>query len=187
MTPTAEEKPFAEMPQYFDIALHTFFHLVLLAICAFSLVALWSLKSRASFVVFLVWTCLFYGFIVLSAWHGRPRQSLLTVVIFRLFHPLPLDQPSGASLAPTVQNLDQYPFPPQPHSPYVHQPPFRASGADDVSTIPGSPRSVETEDEDDDDDDDVRQQRMEEEMARRDVSIVTVPRRKLWITNPESA
>ena len=37
---------------------------------------------------------------------------------------------------------------------------------------------------DDEEDEDTRQQRMEEEMNRRDVSIVTVPKRKLWIANP---
>lgn len=187
VTPSTEPTTFLpEMPHSFDIALHTFFHLVLLAICAFSLVALWLLKSRVPFIVFLVWTCLFYGFIILSAWYGRPRRSLLTVIVSRIRQPRPITEPPTQPASPAPQaHLEQFPFP--SHSPYVyHQPPFRATGVDDVSTIVGSPRSVE-EEEEDDEDDDVRQQRMEEEMARRDVSIVTVPRRKLWIANPEFA
>jgi hypothetical protein len=48
----------------------------------------------------------------------------------------------------------------------------------------GAPLSVEGDDNDDDLDDDTRQRVIEEEMQRRDVSIVTVPRRKLWIANP---
>lgn len=40
-------------------------------------------------------------------------------------------------------------------------------------------------DDDDDEDEESRQRRIEEEMSRRDVSIVTVPRRKLFLTNPE--
>lgn len=49
---------------------------------------------------------------------------------------------------------------------------------------PMGPRSVETDDDDDDIDEDTRQRQIEEEMGRREVSIVTVPRRRLWITNP---
>jgi len=46
---------------------------------------------------------------------------------------------------------------------------------------------AENDDDDEDDaDEDTMQQRIEDEMARRDVSIITVPRKKLWITNPES-
>ena len=36
----------------------------------------------------------------------------------------------------------------------------------------------------DDEDEETRQHRIEDEMNRRDVSIVTVPKRKLWIANP---
>ena len=42
----------------------------------------------------------------------------------------------------------------------------------------------ETEEIDSDEDEDTRQRRIEDEMARRDVSIVTVPKRKLWVANP---
>lgn len=47
----------------------------------------------------------------------------------------------------------------------------------------GEPLSVETDDEDDEDED-ARQQRIESEMARREIVTVTVPRRKLLIANP---
>jgi len=40
------------------------------------------------------------------------------------------------------------------------------------------------DDPDDDEDEETRQRRIEGEMNRRDVSIVTVPKRKLWIANP---
>lgn len=61
----------------------------------------------------------------------------------------------------------------------MHQPPYRA--------IPGQPTSIEDagDDEDDEEDEVTRQRRMEDEMGRRDVSILTtVPKRRLWITNP---
>jgi hypothetical protein len=82
----------AEMPHLFDIILHIIFHLFLLALCVLSLVALWSLTSRGSFAVFLMWTLAFYVSLFLCAWYGRPRQSILTVFIsafelHRCLHP----------------------------------------------------------------------------------------------------
>lgn len=186
MTPIAEPISPVEMPHPLDIVLHILFHLLLVAICALSLAALWSLKSRVGFIIFLVWISMFYVLLLALAWQGKPRRSVLTVILYRL-RGSPSSTPPTAS--PPAQ--DQYPFPTdsfpaEVHSPYAHhQPPFRVTGIDDISTIHDSPRSM-GDDDDDDEDDDARQQRMEEEMARRDVSIVTVPRRKLWITNPES-
>lgn len=76
---------------------------------------------------------------------------------------------------------DQYTFPSDPRGgPYIHQPLFRralSSHEDDIL-------SSENHDDDGDDDEHARQRRIEQEMDRRDVSIVTVPKRKLWITNP---
>ena len=176
-----------EMPHLFDIILHIFFHLVLLALCVLSLVALWSLKSRASFAVFLTWTLAFYVSLFLSAWYGRPHQSIVTVFISRLRAPsLPAPQPTLSPLPSSA--VDQYPFPTDARGPYLHhQPPYRAAGTDDVSLNHGGPRSVDNDEEEEEEVDEyTRQQRIEEEMARRDVSIITVPRKKLWITNPES-
>lgn len=64
------------------------------------------------------------------------------------------------------------------NGPYIHQPSHR--------TLPSDRQARSAEDDDDDEDEDTRQRRMEREMERREVSIVTVPKRKLWITNPES-
>ena len=45
--------------------------------------------------------------------------------------------------------------------------------------------SMTTEDDDEDDiDDDTRQRMIEDEMSRRDVSIITMPKRKLTVANP---
>ena len=46
------------------------------------------------------------------------------------------------------------------------------------------PSSDGNRSEDDDEDDELQQRRIEQEMERRDVSIVTVPKRKLFLTNP---
>lgn len=67
--------------------------------------------------------------------------------------------------------------------PYLHQPPYRTAATDEYSHSHAGPRSLEADD--DDDVDEVTRQRMiEEEMDRREVSIVTVPKRRLWVTNP---
>jgi len=176
----------AEMPHLFDIILRIIFHLFLLALSILSLIALWSLTSRASFAVYLTWTLAFYVLLLFCAWYGRPRQSILAVLISRLrAPPLPAPQPTPSPLP--LSAVDQYPFPTDARGPYVHhQPPYRAAGTDDISITHWGPRSVENDEDEDDVDEDTRQQRIEEEMGRRDVSIITVPRKKLWITNPES-
>ncbi|GJJ07332.1 hypothetical protein Clacol_001533 [Clathrus columnatus] len=75
------------------------------------------------------------------------------------------------------------------NSPYVYHQPLwrRAVSPDDdhlTRTSHGRP-TVETDVDDDDDEDEAsRQRRMEEELERRDVHIVTVPRKRLWIANP---
>jgi hypothetical protein len=177
----------AEMPQPFEIILRSLCHLFLLALCLLSLVALWSLTSRAGFAVFLTWLLAFYVSLFLCAWYGRPRRSILTTIVSRLRTPPPLaPQPTSGSLP--LFPVDQYSFPTDARGPYVHhQPPYRAGGTDDVPITPGGPRSAEIDGDDEDDaDEDIRQQRIEDEMARREISIITVPRKKLWITNPES-
>lgn len=87
----------------------------------------------------------------------------------------------------SMAGTDQLPFPTEPRGPYLHQPPYRTAHEDDYySTSHGGHRSdaTEAEEAESEEDDDTRQRRMEGEMGRRDVSIVTVPKRKLWITNP---
>jgi len=176
----------AEMPHSFAIVLRILFHIFFLALSILSLVALWSLGSRAGFAVFLMWTLAFYVLLLVCAWYGRPRQSILTVIFSRLrASPPRAPQPTPSPLP--LSPMDQYPFPIDARGPYVHhQPPFRVAGTDEMSTLHGALRSAENGDEDEEDiHEDIRQQRIEDEMARREVSIITVPRKKLWITNPE--
>lgn len=74
-------------------------------------------------------------------------------------------------------------------SPYIyHQPRWRRAVSSDEDAAARTPHAgfhpVEADTPDDDEDEDDRQRHMEEELERRDVNIVTVPRRKLWIANP---
>ncbi|KAF8450702.1 hypothetical protein L210DRAFT_3521072 [Boletus edulis BED1] len=174
-----------ELPSPFELSIRIFSHMLVFALCSLSLVALWYHAPMSLFAVFLLWTAIFYISLFALAWHGRPRKSLLTTLVARVRGPPP--QPAPSPGTPTSRPLsigtDQYPFPTDTRGPYLHQPLYRATGHDDVSTSQG-PRSVDTDDDDDDIDEDTRQRRIEEEMGRREVSIVTVPKRRLWITNP---
>jgi hypothetical protein len=164
----------AEFPGPYRLASHLLFHALLISLCILTLVEFWSRTLNAAFAVFLVWTLVLYSLVAVFAFFGRPSTSLLAVIISRLRAPplLTFTEPP----LPTVTDNSL----PDTRGPYIHhQPPFRMAGHDDSSI---SPRSIETHDEDEDED--TRQQRIEEEMGRRDVSIVTVPRRKLWIANP---
>ncbi|KAH7914369.1 hypothetical protein BJ138DRAFT_1123641 [Hygrophoropsis aurantiaca] len=175
-----------ELPQPFETCLRILFHALVLALCILSLAALWYRATKALFAVFLLWTALFYCSLFALAWNGRPRKSILTSLVARLRAEPP--PPAGSPETPTSRPLsitgaEQYPFPTDTRGPYLHQPLYRPAGHDDVSTSHG-PRSVETDDDDEDVDEETRQRRIEEEMGRREVSIVTVPKRRLWITNP---
>lgn len=175
-----------ELPSPFVFSLRIFFHLFVLALCVLSLVTLWYRAPMSLFAVFLLWTVIFYISLFALAWHGRPGKSILTTLVARLRGPPP--QAAASPGTPTSRPLsmtgtDQYPFPTDTRGPYLHQPLYRATGHDDVSTSQG-PRSVDTDEDEDDVDEDTRQRRIEEEMGRREVSIVTVPKRRLWITNP---
>jgi hypothetical protein len=229
-----------EMPTLVNTALHLAFHLVYIALCCVGLIALWQLPSTPGFAVFLAWICLCYAIVFILAWRGRPKESLLSVVFFRLRgspalpsalssqqHPqmvgamptgVSTPNPYGHTPQPSagggMMEMDQYPFPSenmlQPSTaannnnaslgPYYHRPPYRAatSVGHENNTITSvgsrSPRTMSREigggagdDDDEDIDEDTRQQRIEEEMQRREVSIVTVPRRKLRVTNPEAS
>ncbi|EIW76099.1 hypothetical protein CONPUDRAFT_130456 [Coniophora puteana RWD-64-598 SS2] len=181
-----------EFPSTFDLCLHITYHALVFALSVLSLFALWYRAPTAAFAVFLVWTVLFYCAVFALAWNGRPRRSALTTILARLrvdpsqqhahAHEGSGEAPGSRSMS--VNGLDQYPFPSDSRGPYMHHPPYRHSYRDDVSTTLGGPRSTETDEEEDGEDDETRQRRIEEEMGRRDVSIVTVPKRRLWITNP---
>ncbi|KAF8592581.1 hypothetical protein K439DRAFT_1504033 [Ramaria rubella] len=187
-TPTPQPMPPSLELGGWDILLHTLFHAFLLANSILVLIALFSRAPLAAFVVFLIWILAFYACLLLLAWNGRPRASMLVFVLTRFRPPvhnvLPTSDDHGSQLSHT----------PMPGgSPYVyHQPAWRraVSPEDDLAARTshlGGPHTLETDDpgdEDDDENDDDRQRRMEEELERRDVHIVTVPRRRLWITNP---
>lgn len=146
----------------------------------------------ATFVVFLIWTLAFYLILFILAYKGRPGESVIAVAFSRIRTEAPHNE-GASTTAPSRPMSLAGPDPvalTEPRSPYLHhQPPFRATRTPthDEDFSPGSPRQVDTEDEIDDEDEDTQQRRMEDEMGRRDVSIVTVPRRKLWITNPSSS
>jgi hypothetical protein len=175
-----------ELPPPFEMSLRVLFHALVFALCILSLTALWYRAGRALFAVFLLWTIIFYFCLFTLAWHGRPRRSILTFLIAKFrAEPLPADSGTLPSRPLSAVGTEQYPFPTDTRGPYLHEPAYRtARGHDEVSTTIGGPRSVETDCDDDDIDEETRQRRMEEEMGRREVSIVTVPKRRLWITNP---
>ena len=167
-----------------DIFLHTLFQVLLLANCILILIALFSRAPIAAFAIFLIWTVIFYLCIFLLAWHGQPETSILSIAIHRLrVHPMsPVPQAD-----PSVPEEPQSPV----GSPYTYQQPSwrRAVSPEDdrgTRTSYGRPTlDLDYVDDDDDDDDETeRQRRMEEELERRDVHIITVPRKRLWIANP---
>ncbi|OBZ70174.1 hypothetical protein A0H81_09875 [Grifola frondosa] len=173
-----------QMPQPFEGFIHVLFHAFLLALSILCLVALWTRGPRAAFGVFLAWTVLFYIGIVVLSWQGHPRISILSVLCSRLrADPLHHSRvPNGGTPGPSrplsAVGSEGVPFPGGPYQ--HHQPPFRAAADHEY---PAS-LSQEPDADDEEEDEDARQRRIEEEMSRRDVSIVTVPRRRLFLTNP---
>jgi len=160
-------------PSPIEIAFRVLLQASLLGLCIVTLIALWSRASRTAFAVFLAWTVAFYIAMFTFAWRLRPKTSILAVICSRLFH-RPQQLMTSSSPAPDLQ--------PSP-GPYVHQPPYHTAPPDDTSISHGARRSSES-DTHDDTDEDSRQRTIEDEMGRREVSIVTIPKRKLWIANP---
>ena len=153
---------------------HVLLQISLLGLSTITLVILWSRASRVLFVVFLAWLILFYVMMVVLAWNYYPSTSLLTAFLQSLRGHKISDKNNLANGITSTNGEGPYTY---------HQPPYRLSThADDLSH--GAPMSAETDGTDDDIDEATRQRVIEEEMERRDVSIVTVPRRKLWIANP---
>ncbi|KAF8639944.1 hypothetical protein AX17_001194 [Amanita inopinata Kibby_2008] len=176
-TPTSiRSDNLVRFPLFSDIVIHIFVHVSLLGICVVSLTALWLRAPKAAFAVFLAWTVIFYAAIFLFSWFGHPEKSVLSVLLNRLCGRT-LDR-SNIQHRPPGQDYQ----PPMHDSPYVHQPPYRAATHEEMAHV--GPRSVTSDDEDDNIDEDTRQRMIEGEMERRDVSIVTVPRRRLWVANP---
>lgn len=181
--------PPARYPSPLDIAFRVIFHALLFALCLLCLVQLWRSGPIAGFAVFLVWTVGFYVAMAVLAWEGWPRDSILTVTFYRLrarphpHHSIPPPQSDSRPMSSTSPE-PSIPFTPDLRGPYLHSPPFRTAQEDD-SYMSGGRNHEDGDDEpEDDEDEETRQRRIEDEMNRRDVSIVTVPKRKLWIANP---
>lgn len=163
------------MPNGLDTLLHLLLHGFLIGLCVVSIIALFDRANIATFAVFIAWTACFYIVIAVMAWHGIPSESILTVFIARLKNPPVSDAPPAT---------DGVPFP-TGNGPYQNQPSYRvATDADYPTSLSHAGHTIE-DDYDDDEDDEARQRRIEDEINRRDVSIVTVPKRKLVIINPE--
>ncbi|KAF9259495.1 hypothetical protein L218DRAFT_908190 [Marasmius fiardii PR-910] len=181
-------------PSTLEMITRIILQLSLCGLYVITLIALWSVpSSRVFFALFLSWIFISYSLFMIFAWRGLPPVSILSVVIARLRGkttppPIPLTpeqySSSNANTPTPLATSPGYPFPASGLGPYIHHnPPHRTLGPDDFSYA--SPRSAETDfDDDADEDEDIRQQRIESEMGRREVSIVTVPKRKLWIANP---
>ena len=169
----------------FQVLSRCLVHILLLAVIVFSLVALWQNSEQAGFAVLLLWTLVAYIILFTLAWHGDPSTSL-TATIFRNYRKAtPLNPPPVTS---ENSQSNQFPFPSSDnHNPYLyHEPPYRVASTsfDYPQTLPSHSRAVDSDpDDEDDEDDEEKQRRMEQEMQRRDVSIITVPRRPLRIAN----
>ena len=168
------------MPGGLDTLIHLLLHAILIALCILSIIALFQRANVATFAVFIAWTACFYIVIAVMAWHGIPSESILTVFIARLKNHPGAPEPAAAPPEGGV------PFPTAGAGPYAHhQPSYRlAQDADYPGSVSHAGHTVE-DDYDDGEDDDVRQRRIEDEINRRDVNIITVPKRKLVIINPE--
>lgn len=133
----------------------------------------------------------FYITFAVLAWYGRPKRSILTVTFSRLRarpHPHQTNHPPQSESRPISSSTPEpsIPFTSDSRGPYLHSPPFRAANEDESYDMMSTGRQYEDgeDDPDDGEDEETRQRRMEDEMNRRDVSIVTVPKRKLWVANP---
>ncbi len=166
-----------ELPDALESTLHILLQAFLLALCVFCLVALWQRAPKATFIVFLIWTVGFYILMFTLAWHGIPRISVLSVLVNRL-RTNPAAHPPRSTIGSDGVSS------PNGQGPYQNHPSFRAALDSDY---PASASHAEpTMDEyDDDEDDDTRQRRMEDELNRREVNIITVPKRKLVPKNPD--
>jgi hypothetical protein len=162
--------------------LRVIFHFCLLGNLAFALASLFQLGNRAGFAVLLAWCVVAYAIIFWTLVY-RPRNSLLLLLREKFIdHPHP--QPETMITEPfanmakdpssPVASNNRYPSPSAQFT-SVEYPPS--------NSIYSQPRPVETDHEEDHEDDEEKQLRIEQEMQRRDVSIVTVPRRQLRITN----
>ena len=169
------------LPSRFHSFLHTLLHCFILGLSVVTLVALWQRAPKAAFIIFLIWTLAFYAFLFILSWRGIPRESILTVLLTSIRHHSHEHVPAPPSTPPSrpLSTVPNDPFPGDSRGPYVyHQPPYRRAVSTGEEEYMSSAGHVPDEDEEEE------QRRIEQEMERRDVSIITVPKRKLWIANP---
>ncbi|KAF8165358.1 hypothetical protein B0H34DRAFT_688877 [Crassisporium funariophilum] len=161
------------------MVLHILTQSLIMGLSATTLSVLWFRSPRFLFAIFLAWVVAYYIAVIALAWYHYPATSLATMFLSAISDRNRLQTPPPDLL------LGSTPLTPS-NGPYNHhRPPHRLSThLDELSYPHASPLNVDIEDDDDDIDEDTRQRAIEEEMERRDVSIVTVPRRKLWIANP---
>jgi hypothetical protein len=152
----------------------------LLGLNVVTLVALWFHAPKAAFYSYLVWVLVMYTCLVFIPRRFKAEDYMVS----KLVNPNMPSPLVGTDAPPShVPNPgDSIRASIVPSGPYLHPPPF-------LRTVPahtGYLRHTEPEgdNEDDDLDEDARQRMIEEEMDRREVSIVTVPKRKLWVANP---
>ncbi|KAG9040174.1 hypothetical protein FRB95_000103 [Tulasnella sp. JGI-2019a] len=168
---------------WFNVALQV----VVLWALLFWLVTFSLIHSTPGLAVMAVCLVVFYTGMIGLAWAKRPDHSILVVLVTRLrgdsaTSPTAYQPAAVSAHRPTHSNQ-----PSGSNHPYLHSPAFRAvpGGDDDIfSRSTHGARSMDSDGADDDEeDDDARQARIEEEMARRDVSIFTVPKRRLVVRN----
>jgi len=184
MLPPAAPRPLSippRIPNKSHLAFNALLQLTLLFTFIFWIVTFSLDNSIIGIVITIVVALAFYTTLLILAWFAHPRRSLLVVAITRLSSPplviitqtSPPSPPEHVSISTSNQH------------PYFHQPLYRAHDESDVHSrvLGGGARSTESGAIDEDEDDDEGQAQMEEEMARRDVSIFTVPKRKLVVRN----
>ncbi|KAH9918207.1 uncharacterized protein BXZ73DRAFT_92267 [Epithele typhae] len=180
------------LPSAFEGFTHVLFHVLVFALTVLSLVALFQRGPIGAFAAFLAWSVIFYGILVGLSWNGRPNKSILSVIFSRLRHeparfsPVPRPVSPAGSQPLSMNDSVTFPFPSDGRGPYQHhQPPYRTvhPGDRDYPTLTSHGHDLDVED-DDDEDEDSRQRRIEDELSRRDVAVVTVPKRRLYLLNP---
>ncbi|KIO30207.1 hypothetical protein M407DRAFT_5731 [Tulasnella calospora MUT 4182] len=184
MSPTTPPVPALTPPRlpsrtsqmWFNVALQV----VVLWASVFWLVTFAIMGSIPGLALVAVVTIAYYVMLVTLAWLNRPQHSILVVVISRL-----RGDPADASTPAASSELPSTPLPPisPPPHPYLNSPPWRVTQSHADDDLLSRARSMDSEAPEDDEDDDERQARIEEEMARRDVSIFTVPKRRLVVRN----
>ncbi|KAF5331522.1 hypothetical protein D9611_007682 [Ephemerocybe angulata] len=185
LVPASAQSPSTrDPPSFLLVAAYLVAQAGFIGIFVITLIAMWRHGPLVGFILFLVGITLFYITILWSPHRLPVEDYLFSFSCLRRRRglnssPIPGPAPVTAPQSPPVQ--------PAPHvqGPYLHAPPFSRTRSN--FGVGGSGRPVspeENEDDDDDMDENARQRMIEDEMSRRDVSIVTTPKRKLWVVNP---